>query len=244
MHESIIRPGLFAVPVAADAERMCYDAYNDAVLTLGVKPDFVFIGDSITQFWDLPLFFGWDKMILNRGIGGDVPEFILRRFEADVLQLKPEYCVFMAGTNYANEMMDNPWVGSKGASFAATKEKMIRDIKEVIRYALDAGQRMIVGTIPPAIVPKTDRRNELIPLVNEEIKEFCRERNVIVVDYYGALVDPGTGMMRQEYTTDGIHPDARGFLVMTDVVKETLAEHGIEIGNFRKGEEYGSEKRI
>ena len=166
MHEKLIRPGLFATPIAADTERMCYDFHNDAVLSLGIKPDFVFIGDSITQFWDLPLFFGREKILLNRGIGGDVPQFILRRFAADVLQLKPEYCVFMAGTNCSHDLEDNPWLGMKGHPLDEVTQKTIDDILAVVRFAIEEGQKVIVGAIPPAIVPAVDRRNEMIPIVN------------------------------------------------------------------------------
>lgn len=229
MHEKLVRPGFFAEPIAADNERMCYDFHNDAILSLGIKPDFVFIGDSITQFWDLPLFFGREKLLLNRGIGGDVPKYILRRFEADVLQLHPEYCVMMAGTNCSHDLEDNPWLGMKGHPFEEVTQRTIESILAVIRCAMDAGQKIIVGAIPPAIVPPVDRRNEMIPLVNAEVRKFCKDNQIVFVDYYSALVDPETKMMQSGYTTDGIHPDSRGFRVMTQVLRSTLHENGIEI---------------
>ena len=229
MHEKLIRPGLFATPIAADTERMCYDFHNDAVLSLGVKPDFVFIGDSITQFWDLPLFFGREKLLINRGIGGDVPQYILKRFAADVLQLKPEYCVFMAGTNCSHDLEDNPWLGMKGRDFDTVTKETIDAIIAVISCSLEAGQKMIVGSIPPAIVPAADRRNEMIPIVNSAVCEYCKEKDIPFVDYYSALVDPQTKMMRAEYTTDGIHPDSRGFKVLTKVLRDTLKTYNIDI---------------
>lgn len=232
MHNELIRPGHFQRLVAADSRRMAFDYYNDAVLVLGIKPNFVFIGDSITEFWDLPLFFGRDKVLLNRGIGGDVPEFILKRFEADVLQLKPEYCVMMAGTNCANQMMDNIWIGTKGESFEKVTGKVIADLTAVVDLCISAGQKLILGAITPAIVPPGDHRNEMILNVNERMEAYCREHRsngIYFVDYHTPMYDVETKMMRADCTTDGIHPDARGFRVMTNVLRETLRGYGIEI---------------
>ena len=229
MLDQLIRPGLFAEPIAADMERMNFDYHNEAVLFLKAKPDFVFIGDSITQYWDLPLFFGRDKLLINRGIGGDIPKFILKRFDADVLQLKPEYCVFMAGTNCAHDLENNIWVGMKAKPFETVVEGTIASIIAVINYALEHQQKIIVGAIPPAIIPSGDRRNEMILLVNAAIKQYCERNEIIYVDYHSALLDKKTEMMRQDCTTDGIHPDSRGFLIMTKTLKDTLAQHNIEI---------------
>lgn len=232
MHSALIRPGQFQMPVAADGRRMTFDYYNDAVLTLGIKPDFVFIGDSITEFWDLPLFFGTEKVLLNRGVGGDVPQIIMKRFEADVLQLKPEYCVLMAGTNCANHMMDNIWVGTKGESFEKVTNDVIESLTALVDLCISSGQKLILGAITPAIVPPVDRRNEMILIVNEQMKRYCeahRADNIYFVDYHTPMYDPETKMMRSDCTTDGIHPDARGFQVMTSVLRETLSNYGIEI---------------
>ena len=77
--------------VAADSRRMEFDAKNEILIFHQTPVDYVFIGDSITHMWELQAYFkpnGWS--IANRGIGGDTTKYVLKRFEADVLQLKPK----------------------------------------------------------------------------------------------------------------------------------------------------------
>lgn len=61
--------------------------------------DIVFIGDSITEGWDVRREFGDLGNTVNRGISGDVIDIIEKRFAADVLQLKPRVAVINGGVN-------------------------------------------------------------------------------------------------------------------------------------------------
>ena len=84
-----IKPGTFGKSVAADAYRAGFDLLNSQVLYSKKRPDILFIGDSVTNWWDLNLYFGDLGYVLNRGIGGDTTEYILKRSDADVFQLEP-----------------------------------------------------------------------------------------------------------------------------------------------------------
>src|SRR5258706_11502984 len=60
----------------------------------------VFMGDSITDFWGRrggAFFTG--KPYINRGISGQVTPQMLLRFHRDVVLLKPQAVVILAGTN-------------------------------------------------------------------------------------------------------------------------------------------------
>lgn len=58
----------------------------------------VFLGDSITDLWDLARFFP-GKPYVNRGIGGQVTAQMVLRFQQDVVDLKPAAVVILAGIN-------------------------------------------------------------------------------------------------------------------------------------------------
>ena len=76
-----------------------YADANKAVLASGVKTNIVFLGDSITEGWrdKRPGFFKAGRV--GRGISGQTtPQMVLRMMQ-DVIQLKPKYMHFMAGTN-------------------------------------------------------------------------------------------------------------------------------------------------
>ena len=56
--ESVLKPGLFGVAAAADSRRYEFDSGNEELLLAGVRPDVVFIGDSITHLWEVQAYFG------------------------------------------------------------------------------------------------------------------------------------------------------------------------------------------
>ena len=56
----------------ADNRRDTFDVMNWSILESQKKIDCVFIGDSITEYWDVQLFFRELGVIVNRGICGDV----------------------------------------------------------------------------------------------------------------------------------------------------------------------------
>ena len=58
----------------------------------------VFLGDSITQFWDLGGAFP-GLHTANRGVAGDTTRGMLQRLRGDVLDLHPQAVVFLGGIN-------------------------------------------------------------------------------------------------------------------------------------------------
>ena len=99
---AIIKPPLFGT--AADACRMFFDYGNDQLVNGHFPVDVVFIGDSITHMWEVQSYFGHLGHIVNRGISGDVAEIMIKRLEADAVQLKPRICVSLIGINNIYEM--------------------------------------------------------------------------------------------------------------------------------------------
>src|SRR5262249_392118 len=61
----------------------------------------VFMGDSITDFWDNPGYGGFfpGKPYVNRGISGQTTPQMLIRFRPDVIALQPKVVIILAGTN-------------------------------------------------------------------------------------------------------------------------------------------------
>ena len=62
------------------------------------NPRVVFFGDSITDFWRLNEYFP-EKDYLNRGIAGQTTGEMLQRMQADVVALRPQAVLILAGTN-------------------------------------------------------------------------------------------------------------------------------------------------
>ncbi|MBR0338923.1 MAG: acylhydrolase, partial [Alistipes sp.] len=77
-----------------------YEKLNAELLASGVRPDAVFMGNSITQGWAKrnPDFFTKNNFV-GRGIGGQTTSHMLVRFRRDVIELNPRAVVIMAGIN-------------------------------------------------------------------------------------------------------------------------------------------------
>jgi len=228
----LIKPGNFGKTVAADTRRMDFDFANEQLLYLQKRPDFLFIGDSITQLWDLNAYFGSGKFIVNRGVGGDTSEYVLKRFEADVIQLHPEMVILMIGANDISATHNDPWWRSKGVD----KETVISNLQNNIKSMVEKCKAKEIGIalcsiIPSDIAPPYEKeiRWELTQKLNGYIKQLCNGNNLIYIDYHTHLCQPDGKTLIFDYSPDGIHPNAKGYDVMVGELRYTLKKHGIEI---------------
>lgn len=228
----IIRPGLFSRGVAADSRRLEFDYKNEVIISNGVPVDFVFIGDSITHFWELNAYFGRQgRLILNRGIGGDTSEFVLKRFPADVLQLKPAHAVLLIGVNDTGGFHGDPVYGTLGQQPAAIIEGIVANITAIVALCRAQTQSLALCSILPTHAGLNGidaRTNEIIAAVNARVKPLAGD-GVIYVDYHAAMVAPDGLTLRPGYAYEGLHPHVEGYNVMAQVLRESLAEQRIMI---------------
>ncbi|MGO4268727.1 GDSL-type esterase/lipase family protein [Paenibacillus sp. TAF58] len=238
-----IRPGNFSFRAAADQLRTAYDGYNEQILFHHIAVDFVFIGESITQFWDLQVYFGSSsKFIANRGISGDITPIMLRRFPADVIQLKPKYVHILGGTN-------NTWrLDAVDVYERRTPEQInheiLSNITSMVRMSKDSGIIPIVGSNLPTgrDIPcfpfeplircpnnSTSVRNELLAYSNRALKYMTDYEGVIYVDYHANLVEPDGRTLQSGLSDDSLHPNVLGYNIMADVLRKTLSNKGIII---------------
>jgi lysophospholipase L1-like esterase len=228
-----IRPGLFSKNAPCDVRRLEFDIKNEQALAFDNKPDYLFIGDSITCCWELELYFNAKKFsFLNRGISGDTTEYLIRRFEADALQLKPKNIVMLIGINDMEAIDDSVWWNTKGEQIDTVAEKILQNIIKIENICKSYKQNIIICSILPSRFPapyKEIERQQLTLLVNEKIKDFCTKNDVIYVDYYSRLVYLLYEENFYEYFLDGVHPNSKGYLIMADELKKKLNEKGYEI---------------
>ncbi|KYG80276.1 GDSL-type esterase/lipase family protein [Roseivirga echinicomitans] len=174
----------------------------------------VFMGNSITEAWIKirPEFFK-DKPYVNRGISGQTTPQMLIRFKQDVIDLDASVVVLLAGINDI--------AGNTGPSTI----KMITDnIFSMAQLAKVNGIEVIICSVLPAADfpwrPGMNPGPKVIEL-NGHLKAYAQENDLVYVDYFFAMVDSTNGL-RQELGTDGVHPNAAGYLIM-----EPLLEQGI-----------------
>ena len=195
--------------------------YKDDNLKVGLlKKDerrVVFMGDSITEEWSnlYPEYFT-EKGYINRGIGGQTTPQMLIRFKPDVVDLKPEIVVILAGTNDI--------AGNTGPSNA----KMITDnIFSMAEIAKAYQMKVVLSSILP--VYEYDWAREIkdppstIQAVNDALKQYASDQGLIYLDYFSSMVDERQSL-NSDYTSDGVHPNESGYILMSSLAEEVLSE--------------------
>ena len=223
----IVSPGTFGVIIAADARRIEFDLKNESILHRAIPVDAVFLGDSITHYWELEAYFHADQgLILNRGIAGDGTEFALRRFQADVLQLRPKMAIVMIGINDTKFRSVFPSASSPlNPDADKIVHTIVNNIRQMAHSAGDQGVDMAVCSILPLHLPLSSRSgecNQIVAKANHALQVFSDKQGIPFIDYHSRFVHEDGLTMRGELTDDGIHPHSGGYEIMAQVLTETL----------------------
>ena len=184
-----------------------------------VKPgekSVVLMGDSITDGWGRKYgkFFP-GKPYLNRGISGQTTPQMLIRFRPDVIAHKPKVVVILAGTN--------DLAGNTGPM---TLEDIQGNLQSMAELAKANGIRVVLASVLPVsdyIRPQTGRRPpEQIKALNAWIKDYAGKNKHVYLDYYSAMLDD-KGVLKQELTYDGLHPNDAGYDAMLPLAEKAIA---------------------
>ena len=175
----------------------------------------VFMGDSITEEWSklYPSYFE-NRSYINRGIGGQTTPQMLIRFKQDVVDLMPTVVVILAGTNDI--------AGNTGPS----NVKMITDnIFSMATIATANDIQVVLSSVLPVYryewSPEIVDPPSTIDAVNECLKEFSESNGSYYLDYFSEMVDNRKGL-NKEYTTDGVHPNEKGYELMSAIAEKKL----------------------
>lgn len=194
--------------------------YREANATLGApgagEKRVVFMGDSITDGWNLKDYFP-GKPYVNRGIGGQTTPQMLIRFRPDAIDLHPRLVVILAGTND---------IGGN------TGPMRLEDIENNIASMAELARVHKIGVILSSVLPVHNytaeaelrlirRPPERILELNRWLKGYCAKNYCLYLDYFSAMVDD-KGMLRKELAQDGLHPNAEGYKIMASLAEKTI----------------------
>ncbi|SEM75471.1 Lysophospholipase L1 [Sphingomonas gellani] len=198
-------------------ERYLYAPANQALAA--PKPGerrVVFLGDSITDRWDLARSFP-GKPYINRGIGSQVTAQMVLRFRQDVIGLHPAAVVILAGVNDVQGFLQKETAGSIEQNYEAMADMADRHgIKVVFASLLP-----INNYSDQAKDVLNERDPAELRALNAWLRRFCAERGYVYADYYSALVD-GTGLLQRDMTVDGIHPLRAGYARMAPIAEAAI----------------------
>jgi lysophospholipase L1-like esterase len=185
----------------------------------------VFMGDSITDYWSQPnrsgVKFFPNKPYLNRGIRGQMTGQMLIRFYADVIALKPRAVIILAGTNDLPRLVDkNSLLEIQYNLAAMCNLAQLNKIRVILSSVLPVSDYGKDATGKPLTVT-SGRPPEKIVALNKWIKSYSAINNFVYLDYFSQMVDKD-GFLKKELSDDGLHPNAKGYEVMTPLAEAAI----------------------
>jgi lysophospholipase L1-like esterase len=191
-----------------------YQSDNAKILDEKTPVRVVFMGNSITQGWaDMRPEFFKEHGFIGRGIGGQTTPQMLLRLRQDVLELKPEAVVILAGIN---DIAQN--------TGPITLKETLGNIQSMAELALAHGINPIICSVLPA--NSFPWRPEIIPTqqvidLNSQLQRWALEKNLVYVDFYTPMVDEKHGL-KSDLGYDPVHPNVAGYQVMEPILLKAL----------------------
>lgn len=173
---------------------------------------YLFLGDSITNQYDLDMYYPELKTI-NSGINGNTTDNILEDMKNRVFQHNPTDVIILIGINQIER---------------DEVDMIVSDIKQIVdKIKIYNNQiNVYIQSIYPinAQVENTaslHKDNNKIIEVNKKLKEYSEQNGVKYIDIYDKLLDED-GNLNTIYTKDGLHLNSDAYKIITQKVMEVI----------------------
>ncbi|RYF85411.1 MAG: sialate O-acetylesterase [Chitinophagaceae bacterium] len=172
--------------------------------------DIIFLGNSITAGIDWMELLGRTD-VRNRGISGDITFGVLERLD-EVTEGKPAKVFILIGINdISRNIPDSVIINNH--------RKIVQRIKKE-----SPKTKIYFHTLTPVNNEFTQFKNhynkdEHILYVNEALKKMAAEEKITVIDLYPHFLNADK-KMDKKYTIDGLHLNAAGYKVWSDLLKK------------------------
>jgi lysophospholipase L1-like esterase len=175
------------------------------------RAEIVFLGNSITFGGNWTELLGRHNVV-NRGIGGDNLPGMLNRLH-QVLRLQPKICFVMAGINdlYTDAPVDE--VFRRYTQLLDTLRA--HSITPVIQSTLHVNPKW----------KRTEEKNPQVRMLNAMLQQYAVDHSVTFIDLNALL--SADGVLKDEYTTDGVHLTPAAYEVWRDRLESVLNNHGM-----------------
>lgn len=177
----------------------------------------VFLGNSITEFWpQYTNFFSLNKLYINKGISGQTTIQMLKRFQTDVINQNPYSLIILAGIN---DIAQN--------TGPITIDKIAENIIKMSELATEKKINVIICSVLPAnkfMWNLSINPTYKVIYLNSLLKKYCKENNIVFIDYYSKMTDWGGGLKTPQYTSkyDLVHPNKKGYEKMEEILLNIL----------------------
>lgn len=168
----------------------------------------VFMGDSHIARWNVDKYFPLSDN-QNAGIGGEKVEELLLRVDS----YSSDINVIIIGTNN--------YIASSGQ----LSDEFYENIDDLLYKSSSLFSKTIFISVPPLSFDMVKRvninANTDYITINSDIKQICNKyENVIYEDINSSLLSDDNGFLKQKYSLDGVHLNARGYeLISSKIIK-------------------------
>lgn len=170
----------------------------------------VFLGNSLTEMWDVNYFFN-DSTILNCGITGDFSEGLLQRTKG-ILRIEPETLFIEIGINDIIEKIPLTEICENYKKLIKLFQKEMPQTKIYIQSNLP----VIINR--PSLLTDGENVNRRILEQNKNIQAIAAKYHCIYIDVYNELVKEKD--RSSLFIWDGIHLTPKAYAIWTKVIKE------------------------
>ncbi len=178
-----------------------------------VPENIVFLGDSITDFYDLDKYYP-NNFVVNSGISGNTTDDILEDMKNRVYCYNPSKVFLLIGTNDLE----------LGTSIDNIVNNIIKITKQIKKNRKNT--KIYIESIYPVnhdignnMAGKRD--NNDIKEINKKLKKYCQENKFTYINLYSVLKDDSDNLSI-DVTDDGLHLNEKGYDLLTDYLDNYL----------------------
>lgn len=194
-----------------------------------IKGQILFTGSSLMEQFpinELLMSGHMPHIIYNRGVGGFTTDDMLENMDAQIFGTEPSKIFINIGTND---------IANPSVSFEEALEHTLTNYETIlnqIKTRLPNADVYLMAYYP---VNETDkipegewgkmlfinRNNRNIPIANAAVEQLAHKFNYHYIDVNDGLTDD-RGMLKKEYTVEGVHMYANGYRVVLENMKQYL----------------------
>jgi lysophospholipase L1-like esterase len=181
------------------------------------KIKLIFIGDSITHFWEDRGRKVWDKYYaprgaLNLGFSGDRTEQLLWRIDHGTFGgLNPKLLVMLIGVNNIGHGRSNPVQTIDG----------IKAIVDRIEKKLPETKILLLAVFPWGEKPDNPRRAQIVE-INQGISKLADNKKLFYLDIGQKFLN-ADGTMPKSIMPDFLHPGLQGYQIWAEAIEPTVS---------------------
>ena len=170
----------------------------------------LFLGDSITAREDWNVLFGVSN-ITNAGISGNTTDDVIARLNS-ALASQPEKIFLMIGVN--------DLLRGKEVSYVLANYGIILDAIK----SHDPGAKVYVQSVLPVnndLMQSESVDSQKIIALNGQLKSLAQKDGYFFIDLYPHFCGADNKMYKK-YAPDGLHPDAPGYAIWKNLIRQYL----------------------